>query len=1034
MAVLENHLSMDINALIEGLGYYGDPGLIDLETDELPVNFAHHFQRAQKTCGLKAVYSLRSPGNAATIPLVYLSETHSEDQAAEIHRLVWNQNLVPFLIVSTPNRYVLYPGFRYGKEGDTKEIIEVIKEARLCLDKFHDLAAESIANGQIWEKLGPKLSLESRVDWVLLEELEKLEVILREKYELSRNQAHALIGKYVYLRYLRDRNILSDTRLAGWNLSPDSVFGRNVTLAEFNQLNAQLEAWLNGSVFPVEVGDKGVSEAAIQQTAEIFLGDKVSGQRHLDFAAYDFSHIPIETLSVIYQQFLHAEDKGRDKGAYYTPVPLVDLILDELSTRKPLKPGVTILDPACGSGAFLVQAYRRLIEQKRSVRGTLNPSELRQLLTEHIFGIDQDKDACQMACLSLLLTLLDYINPPDLCKHPKFKLPDLYGSNIVEGDFFQADFPWPNKAFCWIVGNPPWFKLKPNQPEPEPDHEKAIAWMIKHSHHKPVGDYQVAELFAWKTGEHLANDGVVGLLMPAMSLFKSKSPFRKAFFSKLSVWCIANFANLAPILFGGRVEVPASAFFFRNLLKDGSSEESILTYAPFLTNQPMLHQKQKRFTETWAITVNGGELRQVDLAEAINGEGLTWKIAMWGSFRDRRLLGKIAKRFPSFTEFKEQHNLHAHQGLELKDINKIEQHKKRFLEFIPEIEGKKRFLPKAVARLNGGIYGFREEFLEKLNPDNCYARKRGGIKTPLSVCQPPHLILGRSREWAVYSNEFVVVPHPQVGIAGSPGQENLLKALALYLVSNFVRYHQLFYAAEMGIQKSVADKANVESLPIPFNDLSSQHINDLACVYDRLANYWHKSQTELLGDSEYKAKIRELEKDANELVYQALGLRETERWLVEDLVNYRLQFLRGKVGDNVMKKPELDEFQVYGEALGHTLNGFLNFDGKSHHIEILPGKDFGVAVIALTKNGLNRTMAEVRKAGPALNEELEQISQRLRQYHNHWLYFERSLTLFDNHRILLIKPMQRLHWLKSQALQDADNLISDILSGEQISP
>lgn len=152
---------------------------------------------------------------------------------------------------------------------------------------------------------------------------------------------------------------------------------------------------------------------------------------HLGFKAYDFSYIPLETLSVIYEQFLHAEkrDDGRskaeEKSAYYMPVHLVNFMLDELEDRKSLGTDGTVLDPACGSGAFLVQAYRRMIEQAQAERGPLRPVELRDLLTRRVFGIDQDRDACQVAGLSLSLTLLDYIEPPDLGGRYKGK----YSSN-----------------------------------------------------------------------------------------------------------------------------------------------------------------------------------------------------------------------------------------------------------------------------------------------------------------------------------------------------------------------------------------------------------------------------------------------------------------------------------------------------------------------------------------------------------------------------------------------------------------------------
>ena len=61
-----------------------------------------------------------------------------------------------------------------------------------------------------------------------------------------------------------------------------------------------------------------------------------------------------------------------------------------------------VLDPACGSGVFLVQCYRKLIEGRiRKDDGVVPPpEELSRLLTRHLFGIDSDPDACQVAELA----------------------------------------------------------------------------------------------------------------------------------------------------------------------------------------------------------------------------------------------------------------------------------------------------------------------------------------------------------------------------------------------------------------------------------------------------------------------------------------------------------------------------------------------------------------------------------------------------------------------------------------------------------
>jgi type I restriction-modification system DNA methylase subunit len=94
-------------------------------------------------------------------------------------------------------------------------------------------------------------------------------------------------------------------------------------------------------------------------------------------------------------------------------------MLAELAERRPLQRGMRVLDPACGSGAFLVQCYRRLIEREFPPGTTPQPAALRELLVKHIYGVDVEEDACNVAELSLILTLLDYVEPPDLEDHKR---------------------------------------------------------------------------------------------------------------------------------------------------------------------------------------------------------------------------------------------------------------------------------------------------------------------------------------------------------------------------------------------------------------------------------------------------------------------------------------------------------------------------------------------------------------------------------------------------------------------------------------
>lgn len=511
---------MQTSELLAELEYTDSPNFLGASRFGEALEHAHIFRRAAESFRLHGVYLLREgsePGKDVSTPVVYVAEAETFEDADEIHRKVWNQNVVPFLLVRTPQGIRLYSGFRYdwkavprSEQREQQGVLEAavaFNEVGRKLSAFH---ARAIDDGTIWKDCGRQVKSQTRVDWRLLDELEKLGEWLHKGQRLEKDVANALIGKFVYLRYLRDRDILSDRKLREWGIDLRKVFGRNATIDATRDLVERVDDWLNGAIFPFSFsGKRAPRREHIQRVAAIFLGDESSGQLHLDFQRYDFSYIPIETLSVIYEQFLASEGKDKVSGAYYTPIPVVNFMLADLDDHHPLKPGMRVLDPACGSGAFLVQCYRRLIERRlqETPARSLRPAELRDLLVKHIYGVDRDENACRVAALSLVLTMLDYIKPPDLQSTPNFKLPDLYGRNIFYGDFFdpEASRSWasPEKGYDWIIGNPPWKTA-------EKDDRFALAWIQAHAKICPVVRKQIAEAFAWKAPEHLASFGVVG--------------------------------------------------------------------------------------------------------------------------------------------------------------------------------------------------------------------------------------------------------------------------------------------------------------------------------------------------------------------------------------------------------------------------------------------------------------------------------------------------------------------------------------------
>jgi hypothetical protein len=901
---------------------------------------------------------------------------------------------------------------------------------------LHDLRADAIDDGTIWRSRGEHIDPATRVDWRLLDNLKALGAWLRVDKKLEPSVAHALIGKFVYLRYLRDRNIISNRKLEALGVDPDAAFGRDATLAGVRALIQKVDDWLNGSVFPFPfTGPKAPKTEHVQRVAGVFLGDDTeSGQLHLDFRAYDFSFIPIETLSVIYEQFLSAADANREKGAYYTPIHLVNFMLGELNDMRRLEPGRTVLDPSCGSGAFLVQCYRRLVERHIGSVGATRPRQLRELLVNNIFGIDRDEDACQVSGLSLVLAMLDYIDPPDLQSTPQFQLPDLIGVNIFVDDFFDPDATWVQtvgaRKFDWIVGNPPWMQAGTQSGDGRD--ETARAWMKANAATRPVTNTEVAEAFAWKAMDHVSPLGAVGLLLPAMTLFKDSPAFRAAYFEAHDVAAVANFTNFRRDLFV-KAETPAAAIFTRGSPRSVvEHQESIAVFSPLVANQAVNSTKPGRRREPWIITVDNSELQQLSRTEIRDGAMLPWKVAMWGGPRDLHLLRSI-QEFATLGAFVAEHGLAISQGLELKDPDETSE----AVVSVKEVAGKAILDVKSLKNV-GRIYEFPPAFLDIVPKQRAFARRRGGVGQPLSVCRPPHVIVSGARTFATYSDDFIVVPNMQIGISGRSGQATLLKALALYLNSDFAQYYEFFFAPQGGIREGRITVGILRQLPVPFERLTERELDQWAAVYDELATTQRKlwrltastdAPRRLVDTTSIEDRIAALEVDANRAASKVLGLTDEEQVLVRDLVHVRRRLADGLVPADVVRKPDKNEMEKYAKRLERTLDEAVeDSEPRRHRVAAVADAASGMVQIELVAVKTPRTSSRrVIDASEPVGEAFSNIRHRMEQARRQWLYFDRNLFLFDGPRTYILKPLQRLWWTESQALADADYLVAEAL-------
>jgi hypothetical protein len=1016
------------------------------QVDNLPANeLAFALRLASAQCSklatdsghvsFEGAYVLQQELNAPAVPVVYVMRCDSDSAARRIHKFVWNQNQTPFLIVESPINIRVYPGFEFDRTDD-RPLVSVTKGVADALEKLSAFRAASIDDGTLWREWSHAVDPMKRVDEALLRDLGALDSRL-QKGGVDRTSSHGLIGKFVYLRYLRDREILSDDKLASWGIRHAHVFTSSATLKAFRRVNHELQEWLNGSVY--SFGEKeltGITQDQLRLVAGIFCGDSPVGERELQrslFDAYNFSQIPIETLSCVYEQFLHdakednGSSRGKTLGAYYTPLPLADYVLSELERRRPLLPGMKVLDPACGSGAFLVQCYRRLIEGKRRVEGReLKKRELRDLLTENIFGIDRDHDACRVAELSLIMTLLDYVQPPDL-ENTTFKLPCLRDQNIYQGDFFDDSGPacdlLAKQRFDWIAGNPPWAEVK-GVPESDHEHFVAYTWMQLHKNTNPTSGNQLAEAFLWKAGLHLAPEGVCGLVVLAMTWFKKEGTnFRQRFFSEHRVWCLANFANMGFVMFARRSNLGASVVFFETGAPD--AEHSILAFSPFVAEQVANRpEKQRSSIPTWNIVVGSTEIREVENAAAMRGDSLTWKLAMWGSSRDRKLLQRLNtcfenEKLDSLSEF----GISApHQGLELRPSSAASRER---LEHHPELIGKAKLLFGKVRNI-GRIFAFPDAAIDTISPEESFVRLRGGL-AGMKVSFPPHIIVDASRRFAIFSDEFIAVPSRQIGITGDSKSAKWLRALSLYLSSEFCIYHQFLTSPQWGIDMNRADLHALIDMPVPLGGLTASELNEWVGLQKELAALSKKRFDGKESRESIDERTQSLLRELNDRVFNLLQLKQTERWLVEDFVRTQLELTKGKVTREATRPPTPPEQQSYLSALRKCLDGYLSV-GRSlrHRIEVLTKQNAAMLSLSLVRTK-TAIAPVIRDADDASSRNLVRIHESLLSKHSQWVYFNRGLKVYQKEVLYQFKPLQRLHWTKRQAVLDADEIIAETL-------
>ena len=530
--------------------FYEDPSAVGQSTH------AGAIRTALAELGASAVFCVQE---VPTVVIVHLDE-YDSDSVINLHGALWNQGLATLLLVLSGDTLRAFSLARIPRrDRDTFD-------AR-CLVQTLDAATDALAakgfiygaeSGRLWEQHDRFFRVEERIDRVLLNNLTASCKALGDD-DLPPDAAQALLIQTMFIAYLEDREIVRSDVFADVSRATSTTFLELLQSSNpraLHRLFARLRDDFNGDLFvapcsfELQESPLPVSQAHMKTLERFRSGHEEVGEHggQLRFWGYDFRYIPIELISAVYDRFLgDQENARRRRGAYYTPMFLADTVIMTLWQMLPpqTRERGRFLDPACGSGVFLVRAFQLLCEhwRNRHTSRTIPWPRLCSIL-QRLHGWDLNPAAVRVAIFSLYLALLQEVRPPEIRLLLKrgTQLPQLWNRTLCAHDFFEV--PSDTSQADVVFGNPPWFSRQGM-------HRSSVRWTIEHQ--LPMPDNEDAWAFVWKALRHVRGNGVVGFLLPAMGFLHNHRPnaveARRRLLRDARVFRIVNFADMRFQLF-----------------------------------------------------------------------------------------------------------------------------------------------------------------------------------------------------------------------------------------------------------------------------------------------------------------------------------------------------------------------------------------------------------------------------------------------------------------------------------------------------
>jgi hypothetical protein len=1009
---------------LERLGYAAEPVVLHRRGSNIPERHPYSVElgsllRSDGFIRAQAVFDVEG------VPTVVFvggdSGPYSTETLDSIRQRIWNQNLATIVIDVIGETAQALPVRKLPNAGEHLSLNDARWDG--------PFSALDISSANLLRRKPDWFDTKARVDHDLLENLASLVMKLASAgFDLSltpdqrRHHAELLTGQLLFICYLEHRDIVGDSyRRRRRVVALHALIGQSDRDGVRNLIES-LRGDFNGDFLGDDRHDAWVSlNATGYELLDSFLRrtELKTGQGSL--WNYDFSFIPVELLSGLYESFLSADDQAKH-GAYYTPRHLATLAVEQaLSTSSdPLQE--TIFDGACGSGILLTTAYRRLIALTEGrMQRQLSFRERRQLLISHIFGADVNFMACRVTAFSLYLSLLENLDPADITEAQEKeneRLPHLRGTNLQDGDhgdFFSSNHGFVGNRFSLIISNPPWS-------EPEQDEiTSADVWALAAG--VPFARRQIAGAYALRSLEFLHEGGRICILLPiGQFLGGSSVSFVRYMFGVFCPVRLINFGDLQNLLFPNTEH---TCHVFLGVARPESSRHRIAAGETFEYFVP----KSDMSLAYGRLTMQSADRHKLQTAAILEDPQLLVTF-MWGDANDVALWARLSVRgvFSGFWKGP-THNRRwqNRKGVHLHDASRqpVSSDRLRVMPFLP------------ISALSAGSPILHPALLDQWPVErDTVAHISDSL---LRVFDGPRVLFpdGFSRVdltvRAAFYDQMASFTH-SVGVISGPEEDSaLLKFAAVYLRSTLARYFLMMRGWKMLCERNGVHLADVEGFP--FFDVSSapnpESANKaLASVAEKMALLAG------LSVDDQANSYNDLREEFNEDVFLYFDLSETEKALVRETVTLLMPSIRPRSFKNLytpaQQTASARDFDVYGQSLADSLTDWRERTGGAGRFSVQvvtsdPRRDGPVGIVRVTYSAdsnapglastqisddiVHATLAELRRSGLSVIPQGDAV-QLVPDVH-----------IWTAGGLFLVRPLSRRSWTIRQALRDAEDIV-----------